>query len=57
MLWTDSSARSIVALTETDVANKGGKQAAQLGVVTQGRIRLLKLPASLSPVVYVTAAF
>jgi len=57
VLWTDSSATSIIGLTEIDVSNEGGKQAAQLGVITDGHIRLLKLPKSMSPVFDVTAAF
>jgi hypothetical protein len=57
VLWTDSSASSIIGATEIDIANEGGKQAGQLGVITDGHIRLLKLPKSVSPAVYGTIAF
>jgi hypothetical protein len=45
--WTDPSARYIVG--DIDVYNKAGTQAVQLGVITDGHIRLLKLPKSVSP--------
>lgn len=55
--WTDASATSIIGITETDIANTGGRQADQLGVITNGHIRLLKLPASVPPFDYPTLAF
>jgi hypothetical protein len=48
-LWTGSSGSSIVGATEINIGNQGGKQVDQLGVITDGRIRLLKLPSSVSP--------
>jgi hypothetical protein len=57
VLWTDASASSIIGATETDIANQGGKQASQLGVITDGHIRPLKLAKSVSPADYGTIAF
>lgn len=57
VLWTDSSGSSIIGATETDLANQGGKQASELGVITDGHIRLLKLAKILSSANYETIAF
>jgi len=57
VLWTDASATEIIGATQIDIANQGGKQAGQLGVITDGRIRPLKLPKSVSPTYYGIVAF
>jgi hypothetical protein len=57
VLWTDAAASTIIGAVQTDVANQGGKQAGQLGVITDGHIRLLKLPKSVSPTYYGIVAF
>jgi hypothetical protein len=57
VLWTDASATEIIGATQIDIANQGGKQAGQLGVITDGHIRLLKLPKSVSPTYYGIVAF
>ncbi len=41
-------ARFIVG-RQIDVADKGGTQAVQLGVIADGRIRPLKLPKNVNP--------
>jgi hypothetical protein len=45
--WTDASARYIVG--DIDVYDKAGTQAVQLGVITDGHIRPLKLPKNVNP--------
>jgi hypothetical protein len=55
LLWTGSSASSIVGKTVINVADQGGKQAGQLGVISDGHIRLFKLPKSVSPADYAIA--
>ena len=57
VLWTDSSARYVIGATLSDCGNQGGKQASQLGVITDGHLRPLKLPASVLHTNYLTAAF
>ena len=57
MLWTNASATEIIGATQIDIANQGGKQAGQLGVITDGHIHLLKLPKSVSPTYYGIVAF
>lgn len=57
LLWTDASATEIVGAVQIDLANEGGKQTGQLGVITDGHIRLLKLPKSVSPTYYGIVAF
>ena len=57
VLWTDSSARYVIGATETNLGNQGGKQAGQLGVITDGHLRPLKLPASARQTDYLTVAF
>ena len=47
----------VIGATLTDVGNQGGKQASQLGVITDGHIRLLKLPKSVPSDYYGTVAF
>jgi hypothetical protein len=54
--WTNASATEIIGATEIDVANEGGKQVNQLGVITDGHIRLLRLPKSV-PQYYGTLVF
>jgi hypothetical protein len=56
-LWTDASATEIIGATQIDVANEGGRQAGQIGVIADGHIRLLKLPKSVSPTYYGIVAF
>jgi hypothetical protein len=55
--WTDDSGSEIIGATQTDMENQGGKQTGQVGVITDGRIRLLKLSKSVSLVNYGTVAF
>jgi hypothetical protein len=55
--WTNASATEIIGATQIDIGNQGGKQAGQLGVITDGHIRLLKLPKSVSPTYYGVVAF
>jgi len=57
VLWTDASATEIIGATQIDIANQGGRQAGQIGVITDGHIRLLKLPKSVSPTYYGIVAF
>jgi hypothetical protein len=57
VLWTDFAAKDVIGVTEIDVLIQGGKQTDQLGVITGGHIRLLKLPESVSPADYGTVAF
>lgn len=57
LLWTDDSARYIIGETVINVANQGGKQAAQLGVISNGHIRLLEIPKSMAQGGYATFAF
>jgi hypothetical protein len=57
VLWTDSSARYVIGATETNLGNQGGKQAGQLGVITDGHLGLLKLPAIVRQTDYLTVAF
>ena len=57
MLWTDASATEIIGATELNVVAKSGKQAGQLVVITDGHIRLLQLPKSVSPANYGNVAF
>jgi hypothetical protein len=55
--WTNASATEIIGATQINVANEGGKAASQLGVITDGHIRLLTLPKSVSLTYYVIVAF
>jgi hypothetical protein len=55
LLWTGSSASSIVGATVINVADQGGKQGGQLGVISDGHIRLFKLAKSVSPADYAIA--
>jgi hypothetical protein len=48
LLWTDASANSVIGLTEINVANEGGKQSGQVGVITDGHFRPLEIAKSLS---------
>jgi hypothetical protein len=57
VLWTDSSARYVIGATETNLGNQGGQQAGQLGVITDGHLRPLNLPASVRQTDYLTVAF
>jgi hypothetical protein len=57
LLWTDDSARYIIGATEINVANQGGKQAAQLGVISNGHIRLLEISKRVPQGDYGTLAF
>jgi hypothetical protein len=57
VLWTDASATSIIGATEINAGSEGAKLSAQLGVITNGHIRLLTLPKSVSPTDYRTVAF
>jgi hypothetical protein len=55
--WTDASAETIIGATDINLANEGGKQASQLGVITDGHFRPLKISKSVSPWDYGGAAF
>jgi hypothetical protein len=55
--WTNASATEIIGSTEINIANQGGKQAGQIGVITDGHIRLLKLPKIVPPNYYGIVAF
>jgi hypothetical protein len=57
VLWTDSSARYVIGATETNLGNQDGEPGRQLGVINDGHIRLLKLPASVRLTNFLTAAF
>jgi RNA polymerase sigma factor (sigma-70 family) len=57
VLWTDASATKIIGATEINVADEGGKQAAQLGVIADGNLRPLKISTSVSPADYGGIAF
>ncbi len=49
VLWMNASGTEIIGATQTDVANQGGQHAGQVGVMTGGHIRLLKLPEERAP--------
>ena len=57
VLWSDSSASSIVGATEINLEDQGGQQSGQLGVITDGHLRPLKLPKSVSPLDDLVIAF
>lgn len=57
VLWTGSSATSIVGAIEIDETSQGEIQNGELGVITDGRIRLLNLPTSVSRTFYALVAF
>ena len=57
VLWSDSSASSIVGATEINLEDQGGQQAGQLAVITNGHLRPLKLPKSVSPLDDLVIAF
>jgi dipeptidyl aminopeptidase/acylaminoacyl peptidase len=56
-LWTGPSGTPMVGATEINIGYRSGKQVDQIGVITDGRIRLLKLPSSVSPAFYGIVAF
>jgi hypothetical protein len=57
LLWTDGSAAEIIGAIQADIGHDGGKQAAQLGVITDGRLRPLTLSKSVSVANYAAVAF
>jgi hypothetical protein len=57
VLWLNASGTEIIGSTQTDVANQGGQHAGQVGVMTGGHIRLLKLPKSVPSDYYGIIAF
>jgi hypothetical protein len=57
VLWMNASGTEIIGSTQIDIANEGGKHAGQVGVMTGGHIRLLKLPKSVPPDYYGIIAF
>lgn len=57
VLWMNASGTEIIGATQTDVANQGGQHAGQVGVMTGGHIRLLKLPKSVPSDYYGIIAF
>ena len=56
VLWLNASGTEMIGATAIDVADQGGKQGGQIGVIADGHIRLLKLPKSV-PQFYGTFAF
>jgi hypothetical protein len=56
-LWTDASARSIIGVTRINVANEGGKEAVQVGVITGGHFRPLSIAKSVPQGNYANLAF
>ena len=56
-LWTDSSARNVIGATETNLGSQSGKQAGQLGLISGGHLRPLKLPAGVTSLDYLNFAF
>jgi hypothetical protein len=58
VLWTDSSARSIIGATETDLPGiTNTPHAGQLGLITAGHLRPLKLAKAVSLKDYLMIAF
>jgi hypothetical protein len=58
VLWTDSSARSIIGATETDLpGGTNTPHAGQIGVITDGHMRPLKLAKGVSLKDYLMIAF
>jgi hypothetical protein len=56
VLWMNASGTEIIGATVIDLANQGGKQVNQIGVIADGHIRPLRVPKSV-PQFYVTSAF
>jgi hypothetical protein len=56
VLWMNASGTEIIGATVIDLANQGGKQVIQIGVIAGGHIRPLRVPKSV-PQFYVTSAF
>jgi hypothetical protein len=46
--WTDASGSTIIGVTVINPFNEGGKQAGQVGVITDGHLRPLKIANSVS---------
>jgi hypothetical protein len=46
--WTDTSGNSIIGVIYINPGNEGGKQAVQVGVITDGHLRPLKIAKSVS---------
>jgi hypothetical protein len=57
LLWTDASAKYIIGATQINMTSNDGDGISQLGVITDGRIRLLKLPKSVPTINYGLVAF
>jgi hypothetical protein len=57
VLWMNASGTEIIGSTQTDIANEGGEHAGQVGVISDGHIRLLKLPKSVPSDYYGIIAF
>ena len=58
VLWAGSSARDIIGVTETDfIGGTSIASAGQVGVITDGHLRPLKLPKSVSPEQFLSVAF
>jgi hypothetical protein len=56
VVWMNASGTEIIGATVIDLANQGGKQVNQIGVIADGHIRLLRVPKSVPPF-YGTFAF
>jgi hypothetical protein len=56
VLWMNASGTEMIGATEIDVANQGGKEVDQIGVIADGRIHPLMVPKSV-PQFYGTFTF
>jgi hypothetical protein len=56
VLWMNASGTEMIGATEIDVANEGGTQVNQIGVIADGHIHPLRVPKSV-PQFYGTFAF
>jgi hypothetical protein len=56
VLWMNASGTEMIGATEIDVANEGGEEVNQIGVIADGRIHPLRVPKSV-PQFYGTFAF
>jgi hypothetical protein len=57
MLWTDAPASSIIGVTMINIYGAGGKEALEIGVITGGRFRPLKIAKSVPPANYANLGF
>jgi hypothetical protein len=57
VLWMNAAGTEIIGSIQTDIANEGGQHAGQVGVMSGGNIRPLKLPKSVPTDYYGIIAF